>query len=182
MRYAARGKVAEEKFLLGDRIARVWKTDLFLSDEARHRHLAATIKSNHTHLEGGPGLRLGIVPEAKDLPAAVRYRNGLWVVVLPDPNGFMGLLNDANESVAEAVFTLGKHDRGNYFYKPTPLGQKIQAQLVEYGSVEVVETEHALNEAARQDLVGIENRLVPVAALPWLHLNAARTPEFGHFA
>ncbi|VEG58151.1 Uncharacterised protein [Mycolicibacterium aurum] len=174
MRLAARGQRSEP--LLGDRIARVWKTDLFLSDESRHRHVAATIKSNHLLLESGPGLRLGIVPEAKDLPAGVRYRNGLWLVVLPDPNGFMGLFNDAYESVAEAVFKLGKHDRGLYIYKPTPQGQRITDQLIKYANVKVVEIEHALNEAAQQDLIGITTRLVPVDAPGWLHLNAARTP------
>lgn len=175
LRDAARGQHAES--LLASRIGKVWKTDLFLSDEARHRHVAATIKSNHNHLEGGPGLRLGIVPEATDLRAGVRYdRRGLWLVVLPDPNGFMGLFNDAYESVAEAVLKLGKHDRGHYYYKPTAQGQRITEQLANYGNAKVVEIEHALNEAAQQDLVGVENRLVSVDAPPWLHLNAARTP------
>ncbi|MFD4171535.1 hypothetical protein ACFWSB_28065, partial [Streptomyces albidoflavus] len=174
MKVAARGKRAEGE--LGPRIRRVWKTDLFLSDETRHRHVAATIKSNWHQLEDGPGLRLGIVPEAKDLPAGVRRHGDLWLVVLPDPNGFMGLFNDAYESVAEAVFTLGKHDRGNYFYKPTPMGQRLQQQLEKYGNVKVVEVEHALNKAAQQDLVGVETRLVSVDAPSWLHLNAARTP------
>lgn len=174
MRLAAKGKDAEP--MLGDRITRVWKTDLFLSDESRHRHVAATIKSNHLQLEAGPGLRLGIVPEAKDLRAGVRYRNGLWLIVLPDPNGFMGLFNDAYESVAEAVFKLGKHTRGSYFYNPTPMGQRITDQLIKYGNVKVVEIEHALNDAAQQDLVDVENKLISVDAPPWLHLNATRTP------
>jgi hypothetical protein len=173
MKLAAKGKISEPE--LADRIRRVWKTDLFLSDEVRHRHVAATIKSNWHLLESGPGLRLGIVPEAKDLIAGIRRYEDLWLAVLPDPNGFMGLFNDAYESVAEAVFTLGKHDRGNYFYKPTPMGQRLQQQLEKYGSVKVVEVEHALNEAAQQDLIGIETRLVSVDAPPWLHLNAART-------
>jgi hypothetical protein len=174
MKLAAKGKISEPN--LRPRIRRVWKTDLFLSDEVRHRHVAATIKSNWRLLEDGPGLRLGIVPEAKDLAAGVRRHGDLWLAVLPDPNGFMGLFNDAYESVAEAVFTLGRHDRGNYFYKPTPMGQRLQAQLEKYGNAKVVEVEHALNEAAQQDLVGVEIRLVPVDAPPWLHLNAVRTP------
>jgi hypothetical protein len=138
--------------------------------------VAATIKSNWRQLEDGAGLRLGIVPEAKDLRAGIRRKGNLWLAVLPDPNGFMGLFNDAYESVAEAVFKLGKHDRGNYFYKPTPLGQRLQDQLVKYGGVKVVEVKHALDEAAQQDLVGVQNRLVSVDAPPWLHLTAARTP------
>ncbi len=174
MRVAARGQRAEAQ--LAARISKVWKTDLFLSDEARHRHVAATIKSNWHQLEGGPGLRLGIVPEAKDLPAGIRRRSDLWLAVLPDPNGFMGLFNDAYQGVAEAVFTLGKHDRGSYFYKPTPQGQRLQEQLEKYGNAKVLDVEYALNEAAQQDLVGVETRLVSVDAPPWLHLNAARTP------
>jgi hypothetical protein len=171
---AAKGKSAEPE--LGDRIKKVWKTDLFLSDDQRHRHVAATIKSNWHQLEDGPGLRLGIVPEAPDLPPGVRRHESLWLAVLPDPSGFMGIFNDAYESVAEAVFTIGKHNRGNYFYKPTPMGQRLQGQLEKYAKAKVIDVEGALNEAAQQDLVTVKNRLVSVDAPPWLHLNAARAP------
>ncbi len=171
---AARGRAAEH--LLGPRIKKVWKTDLFLSDEQRHRHVAATVKSNWHQLEDGPGLRLAIVPEAPDMRPGVRRHGDLWLTVLPDPNGFMGIFNDAYESVAEAVFKLGKHDRGSYFYKPTPMGQRLQEQLEKYGNAKVVEVEHALDEAAQQDLVGVQKRLVSVDAPPWLHINAKRTP------
>lgn len=174
IKLAAQGKRAEE--MLNRRMRRVWKTDLFLSDETRHRHVAATIKSNWHQLEDGPGLRLAIVPEAPDLQAGVRRHGDLWLVSLPDPNGFMGLFNDAYESVAEAIFTLGKHERGNYFYKPTPMGVRMQQQLEKYGNVKVVEIEHALNEAAQQDLIGVERKLVSVDAPPWLHINEARVP------
>ncbi|PWV79160.1 hypothetical protein DFR69_102222 [Nocardia neocaledoniensis] len=176
IRHAAQGVIAEP--FLGERITKVWKTDLFISDESRHRHLAATIKSNHRQLEGGPGLRLAIVPESKDLSAGVRYSHAhqLWQVTLPDPNGFMGIFNDAYASVAEAIFTLGKHERGPYFLKPTPMGQRLQAQLEKFKNATVLEIEDALNAAAQQDLVGVENRLVSVDAPSWLHLNAARTP------
>ena len=173
---AAQGAKAERQ--LKHRISKIWKTDLFLSDHDRHRHVAATIKSNWKLLEGGPGLRLAVVPEASEFTAGTRYdrKLGLWIVALPDPNGFMGLFNDAYESVAEAIITLGRHDRGPYFYKPTPLGQKIQHQLERFGSVRVIEVEQALNEAAQQDLITVERRLVSVEAPPWLHVNAARTP------
>lgn len=171
---AARGKVAEP--ILGKRIKQIWKTDLFLSDESRHRHVAATIKSNWHQLEGGAGLRVGVVPEAPDLKAGVRWspKHQLWVSVLPDPTGFMGLFNDAYEAFAEAVYTMGKHERGHYFYKPTPMGQRLQSQLEKYPTAKVVDIENALNEAAQQDLVGVEHQLVSVDAPSWLHINAAR--------
>jgi hypothetical protein len=172
---AAKGAAAESQ--LKERIRKVWKTDIFLSDEERHYHVGATIKSNWHQLEGGPGLRIGIVPEAADLKSGTYHHKkvNLWLAVLPDPSGFMGLFNDAYEAVAEAVFTLGKHDRGKYFYKPTPMGQRLQSQLEKYGTVKVLEVENALNDAAQQDLLSIERRLVSVDAPPWLHLNAART-------
>jgi hypothetical protein len=176
LRLAAGGNRLEAS--LKPRIRKIWKTDLFLSDEERHRHVAATIKSNWKQLEGGAGLRLGIVPEASDLQAGVRYDKhlGLWLAVLPDPNGFMGLFNDAYESVAEAVLTLGKHNRGSYYYKPTPMGQRLQEQLEKYGNAKVVDVTDALNEAAQQELISVEQRLISVDAPSWLHLGAARTP------
>lgn len=171
---AAQGKRAESQ--LRDRIKSVWKTDLFVSDDERLRHLAVTIKSNWHQLEGGRGLRLAVVPEAHDLRGGLHSKQGLWVAALPDPDGFMGLFNDAYESVAEAIVTLGKHDRSVYYYKPTPMGQRIQQQLEEMPTVRVVEIEHALNEVSQQKLLGVEQKLVSVDAPAWLHLNAHRTP------
>jgi hypothetical protein len=170
---AARGKRAEPE--LRDRIKSVWKTDLFVSDEERLRHLAVTIKSNWHQLEGGRGLRLAVVPEAHDLRSGIQLRQGLWIAVLPDPDGFMGLFNDAYESVAEAIVTLGKHDRSVYYYKPTPTGQRIQHQLEHMPTVRVVEIEDALNDASQQSLLGVEHKLITVDAPPWLHMNATRT-------
>ncbi|MGK4905616.1 hypothetical protein [Streptomyces sp. PHES57] len=171
---AAQGYVAEPQ--LADRIKRIWKTDLFLSSEDGFRYAAATIKSNWRQLESGPGLRIGIVPEAKDLKAGVRYENGLWLAVLPDPDGFMGLFNDAYWSVAAAVCTLGKHERPSYYMKPTAKGQRMQAQLEKYPTAKVVEIEHALDEAAQQELIAVDHKLLSVKAPEWLHINEKRTP------
>jgi hypothetical protein len=60
---AAKGAAAEPA--LADRIKQIWKTDLFLTDREAHRYVAATIKSNHTMLEAGRGLRIGIVPHSR---------------------------------------------------------------------------------------------------------------------
>ena len=171
---AAQGKAAEPQ--LNSRIKSIWKTDLFVGDEDRRRHLATTIKSNWHQLESGPGLRLGIVPEAADLAPGVRYQKGLWLAILPDPDGFMGLFNDGYEAVAEAIITLGKHDRAHYFYKPTPMAQRLQGQLEGFGKVKVLEIEHALNDASQKDLLGVEHKLVSVDAPDWLHFNEKRMP------
>ncbi len=165
---AARGVAAEPE--LTERIKQIWKTDLFLTDREAHRYIAATIKSNHKMLEGGRGLRIGIVPEAKDYPQGIRWNGSLWVLVLPDPHGFMGLFNDAYSAVAQAICTLGKHDRPPYFLKPSATAERVQTQLEKYPTARVVDIEAALDEAAQQDLLDVEHKLVSVKPPPWLHM------------
>lgn len=169
---AAKGHAAEGE--LSERIKKIWKTDLFLSATGDVRHFAATIKSNFAHLEGGQGLRIGIVPESADMgnTSGVRYsqKHGLWVVTLADPNGFMGLFNDAYHAVARAICTLGKQTPPPYFVKPSAKGQRVQGQIEKYPDALAVDIERALNEAAQQDLVTCSYRLVSVNVPDWLHI------------
>lgn len=176
LKHAAGGASNERH--LGDRIKKIWKTDIFVSDENARRYAAVTIKSNHEQLEGGPGLRLGIVPAAVNLRAGVRYegKHNLWLTVLPDPDGFMGLFNDAYWSVASAIYTVGKQQRPPYYLKPSAKGQRVAVQLEKYPTAKVVEIEHALDEAAQQHLVEVKHQLVSVQAPEWLHMNELRTP------
>jgi hypothetical protein len=170
---AARGVHAEPD--LRARIKQVWKTDLFISTQADARWIAASVKSNWKQLEGGRGLRMGIVPEHRDLPAGHYTHQKLHLAVLPDPNGFMGLFNDAYAAVASAMDTLGQHDRPPYYLKPSASAQRLTAQLEKYGQVKVVDVCDALDEAAQQDLVQANTRLVSVEAPPWLHMKENRT-------
>ncbi len=165
---AAQGHASEAQ--LPPRIKKVWKTDLFLTDEYGERYAAATVKSNHKQLEGGAGLRLGIVPEATDLPIGLSKRDGLWVLALGDPNGFMGLFNDAYGAVASALLTLGKLQPGPYYAKPSAKAQKVIEQLLKYPTAKVMDIEAALDEAAQADLVQVTERLLSVEAPAWLHL------------
>ncbi len=82
----------------------------------------------------------------------------------------MGLFNDAYSAVAQAICTLGKHDRPPYFLKPSAKAQRVQEQLEKYATVKVVDVEDALDKAAQQDLIDIEHRLVSVQPPPWLHM------------
>lgn len=173
VRVAAAGPAAESG--LGTRIEKIWKTDLFLTDHIGERYVAATVKSQWRDLEGGAGLRLAIVPEAKDLKSGISFdsKHGLWRIALPDPDGFMGLFNDAYAAVAEAIYTLGKHTQSKYWAKPSAKAQKIQDQLIKAGDATVLEVEDALNDAAQQNLVSVSEQLVPVQAPGWLHLGKA---------
>lgn len=171
---AAQGHAAEH--LLNERIKKIWKTDLFLSSEGDPRYFATTVKSNFAQLEGGQGLRIGVVPESTHAgnKGGVRYSpdHGLWVVTLADPNGFMGLFNDAYHAVARAICTLGKQPQPPYFVKPSAKAQLIQEQLERYPDAKAVEIEDALNDAAQQDLVAQTHKLISVNAPDWLHIKA----------
>lgn len=168
---AAQGRQAENH--LPDRIQKIWKTDLFLTLQGSEKYLAATVKSNSSQLEGGRGLRLGIVPESprKGNKAGVKYNDNhnLWTVTLSDPDGFTGLYNDCYKAVARAIYTLGRHPQPAYHWKPSAKAQKLQEQLEKMGNAKVLEVEDALNEAAQQKLVKIRQRLLSVNAPSWLH-------------
>ena len=169
---AANGKAAEPQ--LNERIKQIWKTDLFVGGEGMEKYMAATVKSNYKLLEPGRGLRIGIVPESTSTAhrAGVQYSDKykLWLVTLPDPNGFTGLFNDAYHSVARAICTVGKQEPPDYYAKPSAKGQKVQEQLERYPGVKVIEIEGALNEAAQQNLVNSQTKLLGVNAPSWLHM------------
>lgn len=165
---AAKGKASES--VLTERIKQVWKTDLFLTDVGHTKYLAATVKSNHRQLEGGRGLRVGIVPEARDLTRGIHRRDNLWVVALPDPDGFMGLFNDAYRAVGRAICTLGRHDAPPYYTQPSAKAQRLQAQLERYGAATVIDVVDALNEAAQQDLITATHKLLSVEAPAWMQI------------
>jgi hypothetical protein len=169
---AAQGQAAEPH--LAPRIKKIWKTDIFLSAVDDPRHFATTIKSNVELLEGGAGLRIGIVPESAQLPgwSGVKYsqQHKLWIVTLADPNGFMGLFNDAYKAVAWAICTLGKHSQPIYYTKPSAKAIRVQEQIERYPDATAIDIEAALDEAAQQDLVTSKEKLVGVNAPNWLHI------------
>lgn len=175
LRLAARGHTSEP--LLGHRITKVWKTDLFISDQDARRYTAATVKSNPKMLEGGPGLRVGIVPSSPEYAPGTRRdsKTGLWLAVLPDPDGFMGLFNDAYWGVASAIYTIGKHEKPPYYLKPSTKSQIMVEQILKYRTATVVDICDALDEAAQQGLVAIEHELVSVNTPPWLLMQEIAT-------
>lgn len=169
---AAAGKSAESR--LPSRIQQIWKTDLFLSTMDDQRYLAATVKSNVQQLEGGRGLRVAIVPESTSTgnrtgPYYDRKRQ-LWVTSLADPNGFMGLYNDAYMAVGRAMCALGKQQQPPYYTKPSAKGIRLQEQLEKYPDGRITDIEGALDEAAQQNLVGQSTQLIGVNAPDWLHI------------
>lgn len=174
---AAQGHLSEDN--LEARIKKIWKTDVFLSAKDDVRHLAATIKSNYALLEGGEGLRIGIVPASKERLSAKQVewdpKTKLWVVTLPDPNGFMGLFNDAYHAVSRAILRMGKQPQLPYYIKPSPEAQKIEDQLVKFKAARAIDVEHELDNAAKQQFVKQSHQLVGVNAPDWLHMKQMAT-------
>jgi len=167
---AAKGKRAEPE--LSARIKQIWKTDLFLTDDAAQKYVAVTVKSNQKLLEGGRGLRVAIASESKGKTAGIKKdpRTGLWILSLPDPNGFMGLFNDGYLAVAATIEKIRKHDSTPYYAGPSVTAQRIQEQLEKYPTAKVVDIENALDEAAQQGLLTTKAQLLSVKAPDWLHL------------
>jgi hypothetical protein len=171
---AAQGQQAEAQ--LRERIRKVWKTDLFLTVEGASRYAAATVKTNWRLLEDGPGLRIGIVPEASDLNPRRKRFDTLHLAILPDPHGFTGLFKDAYGAVGGALCKLGQHPLPVYWARPSATAERIREQLEQYPTARVLDLEAALDEAAQQNLVGVQNRLISVEAPPWLHIVERRPP------
>lgn len=168
---AAQGKAAEP--FLPSRLQQVWKTDLFLGvegDDGIARYLAATIKSNFEQLEDGNGLRIAVVPEHPSMKKVPRRVGGLHLAVLPDPDGFMLMFNDAYQAVGRALCKIGRQEIPDYWRTPSAKAIRVQEQLEKYAKVKVTEVENALNEAARQKLVTADHQLLSVAAPNWLHM------------
>jgi hypothetical protein len=174
---AAKGKAAEPE--LTDRIKKIWKTDLFITGGDDEKYFATTIKSNYAQLEGGKGLRLGIVPQSrrKGHQPGVAYsdKHGLWLITLPDPDGFTGLYRDAYIAVARAICTMGKQVKPAYYTAPSAKAQKLQDQLEKYPTAKILEIEHELDKASQQKLVKVSERLVSVNAPSWLHIKESAT-------
>ena len=102
----------------------------------------------------------------------MRYsgQHKLWLVSLADPDGFMGLFNDAYMAVGRAICTLGKQEPPPYHTKPSAKAEKVQHQMQKYGDAKVLDVEAALDEAAQQRLVTTQEQLVDVNAPGWLHI------------
>jgi hypothetical protein len=77
-------------------ISGLWKADLFLGNSAAEQWVGTTVKINPTHLQGAPGLRIGIYPRvnAADRP---RKDDDLNIIRLPLPydGAFMELFYKA---------------------------------------------------------------------------------------
>jgi hypothetical protein len=82
--------VPEERELLPRSIRGLWRADLFVGAPAEDRWVATTLKINPAHLEGAPGIRIGIYPERRrDEPPSFDADKNLVLCPVPYDGGFM---------------------------------------------------------------------------------------------
>ena len=82
----------EERELLPRSIRGLWRADLFVGAPAEDRWVATTLKINPAHLEGAPGIRIGIYPERRrDESPSFDADKNLVLCPVPYDGGFMDL-------------------------------------------------------------------------------------------
>jgi hypothetical protein len=88
--------VPQERDLLPRSIRGLWRADLFVGAPTEDRWVATTLKINPAHLEGAPGIRIGIYPERRrdESPSFDAARN-LVLCPVPYDGGFMELFYSA---------------------------------------------------------------------------------------
>lgn len=84
---AAFRRARVREFLPGS-IKGIWKADLFLGSPAPDRWVGTSVKINPSHLEGAPGLRIGIVPTQSGRSDAIHRDEGRGLVVCPLPHDY----------------------------------------------------------------------------------------------
>lgn len=61
----------------------LWKADLFVGFSDEDRWVATTVKINRNHLEGAPGLRIGIVPAGEGASDAIVKDESKNLIICP---------------------------------------------------------------------------------------------------
>ncbi|MEE5107214.1 hypothetical protein V2J92_21960 [Pseudomonas alliivorans] len=135
-----RQKVREQ---LPSSIAGLWKADLFLGNRDSDRWVGTTVKINRAHLEGAPGLRIGIVPAQYGRGDGIKMDDGKNLVVCPLPYdaAFMEIFYSAWVIVQSFLHADAKVPAPAFL----PLGShRIVAQLLEqrreFSVLEVVDS------------------------------------------
>lgn len=146
-----------EQWLPND-ISKVWKADLLLADAEGRSFVPATVKSNPNSLEGGPGLRVGIVPQAPGWQVGVRDWKGLKVVILPDDGPFLDLLTKAYLTVTRALNKLaGRH---NGIQPALAAGKRLEADLLSWATSPVLDVIDTLKRRGQRGLISERLRQV----------------------
>lgn len=139
-------------------ISGVWKADLFLGHLDTDRWVATTVKINPDHLEGAPGLRLGIVPMREGRSDSVRWddRRNLIVCPLPYDGAFMEIFYQGWSIVKQ--FVAADAYVPTEAYLPRPPDRQVARFLEERRDFPVLAVIDALRNLAQPELLRTENK------------------------
>jgi hypothetical protein len=143
---------ADERERLPRSIMGLWKTDIFVGSMETQEWVATSVKINHAHLEGAPGLRIGIYPQAnqQDCP---RLDEGLNLIRLP-----LKYDNDFMEVFYQAFFLFRAFLKADArvpspLYLPNSYDRLVAQQLEDRRSFRVVEVMDALRNMSQGESV-----------------------------
>lgn len=137
-------------------ISGLWKADLFTGMADTDRWIGTTLKINRDNLEGGRGLRVGIVPAREGESDAIVKDEGKNLVVCPLPydRSFMQVFYQAWEIVVQFLGADAKLPREVYL--PRPPARQVARFLEERRHFPVVEVIDALVPLAQPHLLRTE--------------------------
>ena len=134
----------------------LWKADLFTGDRDEDRWIGTTLKINPDYLEGGKGLRLGIVPARQGESDAITKDESKNLVVCPLPydRSFMQVFYQAWEVVVQFLFSDARLPREANL--PRPPSRQVARFLEDRRDFSVVEVIEALEPLAQPYLLRTE--------------------------
>jgi hypothetical protein len=137
-------------------ISGLWKADLFTGNRDSDRWIGTTLKINRNHLEGGKGLRLGIVPAHEGGSDAITKDEAKNLVVCPLPydRSFMQVFYQAWEVVVQFLAADARVPREANL--PRPPSRQVARFLEDRRGFPVAEVIEALEPLSQPGLLRTE--------------------------
>ncbi len=143
-------------------ISGLWRADLFIGKTDSDRWVGTTVKVNPAALEGGRGLRVGIVPASHtetDAPYKDDHRNLVVCPILHDGN-FMQIFYEGWQVVQAFLAADGKMP--SEVALPRPPMREAARMLVDRRNFSVLQVHEALAAFAQPELLVTEERQAAV--------------------
>lgn len=150
---AAAFRRPDARVWLPQSISGLWKADLFTGCRDTDKWIGTTLKINREHLEGGKGLRLGIVPANEGGSDAIVKDSARNLVICPLPydRSFMQIFYQAWEVVVQFLAADAKVPREANL--PRPPSREVARYLEDRRSYPVLDVMDALVPLAQPGLL-----------------------------
>jgi len=139
-------------------IAGLWKADLFIGHADSDQWVGTSVKINQEHLEGGRGLRIGIVPTRQGIADNVRRddRRNLVICPLPHDGAFMEIFYRGWNVVQQFIAAGGQMPAEVNL--PMAAERQVARELVARREFPVLDVVGALKPQAQPELLETEGR------------------------